>query len=119
MDVKKVAEDFSLELSKTEAFQNLKKKRQQLRDDEQAVNLVNKFENKQRELQKKQAQGDLTQEDMQEFRSIRNELSQNEVYLQYQGAIQKFQQVCRKSIDQLSSLMNMDIASYISQGGCC
>ena len=117
--MKKTIEEFTTKLKETGAYKKMQKKQLQLEEDETAGTLLNKFEKKQQECQQKQAQGQLTPGDMRELKEIRAQLTENQVFIEYQQAVGQFQEVCGQSIEKLSSLMGMDLTSYLSSGGGC
>ena len=118
MKIEETAQEFSTKLAETETFKSLKKKRKNIRKDEEAKKLLEKFEEKQEECQNNQANGNLTREDMQQLKQLRRQMNNNDIIAEYQKAIREFQEVCQKSVQQLSSLMGMDISSYLVLG-CC
>ena len=118
MEIEKTAQEFSTKLAETETFKTLKQKRKNIRKDKEARNLLNSFETKQEECQNKQANGNLTREDLQQLKQLRRKMNNNDLIAEYQKAIGDFQEVCQESVQQLSSLMGMDVASYLVQG-CC
>lgn len=119
-EVQEKAEKFALLLRASPAFLTFRETQEKLRQDQVAQTLLRTLELKQREFQQKQFDGGLTQEDIDEIRSLQKQIGENEQIIDFLQAQEEAISFAQEINLVISELLGFDFGTWasLSAGSC-
>ncbi|SDM26599.1 YlbF family regulator [Halarsenatibacter silvermanii] len=117
-EIETSTQSYSEKLAETEAYQNMKQAEESIQENQEARELMRKFEEKQQECQVKQVNDNLTREDLQELKKLRRQVNDNELIADYQACMREFQKICQTSIEKASSDLKLTLTPYLVKQSC-
>ncbi len=100
-------------LEESETYQQFVEANERLENDEEAMSLLQEFQQKQQQIQ----QG-FDQSIMQELQELKSEMSENETIQKHQAAQQAFVELLQETDDAISEQIGKQFAQSTG-GGCC
>ena len=112
-DVEEKLQTFIDAIADSETYQQFIEANKQLESDPEAMDLLDEYRQKQRQMQQ-----DFDQELMAELQEIQTELSENETIQQHRDAQSALVELLQETNDVISEPIGMEFAQS-SGGGCC
>ena len=112
-DVEEKLQTFIDAIADSETYQQFIEANKQLESDPEAMELLDEYRQKQRQMQQ-----DFDQELMAELQEIQTELSENETIQQHRDAQSALVELLQETNDVISEPIGMEFAQS-SGGGCC
>lgn len=100
-------------LEESETYQQFVEANEQLENDQEAMALLQEFQQKQQQMQRS-----FDQSVMQELQELKEEMSENETIQQHQKAQQEFVELLQETDDAVSEHIGEQFAQSTG-GGCC
>jgi cell fate (sporulation/competence/biofilm development) regulator YlbF (YheA/YmcA/DUF963 family) len=102
----------------SEPFVNYDRAHVQLKADSQANQLLTHLSNLQAELRQRQAQGQVTQEHINQLRTVQSNVQANHVIMDYMGTQQLAVAYLREINQEISQLLGADFAALAKRSSC-
>jgi cell fate (sporulation/competence/biofilm development) regulator YlbF (YheA/YmcA/DUF963 family) len=102
----------------SEAFVRYKRSQVRLNEDHQAHSLLEQLSQTQANLRKKEANGSVTQVEVDELRAIQEQVHRNTVIMDYAGAQQQAVDFLREINTEISQLLGINFASFANHSTC-
>jgi cell fate (sporulation/competence/biofilm development) regulator YlbF (YheA/YmcA/DUF963 family) len=102
----------------SELFVNYDRARVQLKADPQANQLLAHLSNLQADLRQRQAQGQVTQENINQLRTVQSNVQANHVIIDYMSTQQAAVAYLREINQEISQLLGADFAALAKRSSC-
>jgi cell fate (sporulation/competence/biofilm development) regulator YlbF (YheA/YmcA/DUF963 family) len=118
-ELDKATDNLIQNLLASEPFLAYQKAQAQYKGDSYARDLIGRLSGLQAELRRNQAVGQMAKADIQELRSIQDEVRSNATLIAHTAAQQGAISFLREINQEISQLLGMDFASLAKKSGCC
>jgi cell fate (sporulation/competence/biofilm development) regulator YlbF (YheA/YmcA/DUF963 family) len=106
-------------LMASEAFVRYHQSQTLLDHDSQAQALLNQLSQTQTDLRKKQAESNLSKDEIDSLRALQTQARENDVIQGYADAQQDVVKFLREINEEINQLLGIDFASFTKRSGCC
>jgi cell fate (sporulation/competence/biofilm development) regulator YlbF (YheA/YmcA/DUF963 family) len=106
-------------LMASEAFVRYHQSQTLLDQDSQAQALLNQLSQSQTDLRKKQAESNLSKDEIDSLRALQTQARENDVIQGYADAQQDVIKFLREINEEINQLLGIDFASFTKRSGCC
>lgn len=110
---------FNSNLLASEAFIQYHQSQTLLDHDSKAQALLNQLSQTQTDLRKKQAENNLSKDEIDSLRALQTQARENDVIQRYADAQQEVIKFLREINDEINQLLGIDFASFTKRSGCC
>ncbi len=107
------------ELANISVIKNYKSAQSKLNADKEAMELIRKLTAARKELNQKQHSGTFTQESLNDYSKIQNEVEKNRTINEYSRAQQEAVQFLKNVNVEISQLIGIDFSSLIKRSTTC
>jgi cell fate (sporulation/competence/biofilm development) regulator YlbF (YheA/YmcA/DUF963 family) len=114
-NLKQATDSLAEDLLATKQFSNYERARSILTLDIEARSLLDQLSEAQRILSQKQLRGEITQEEIDNYRKLQAEIQENEKFIEYQRAQQAASNYLREINQEISQQLGLDFSALVGK----